>query len=74
MRKQPMTAQDCGKAMRKYREDIGMSIWTLGQMSGVHPNTISNYELGNYGPSLANIVALADALDISIDKYIGRKA
>ena len=74
MRTKPMTPPEIGAAMRKHRESVGMTIWSLGQMSGVHPNTISNYELGKYGPSLINIVALADALDISIDKYIGRKA
>lgn len=71
-KKQKMTVEDCGKSMRQHREDVGMSIWALGQMSGVHPNTISNYELGKNSPSLVNVIALADALGISIDEYIGR--
>lgn len=71
-KKQKMTVEDYGKSMRQHREDVGMSIWALGQMSGVHPNTISNYELGKNSPSLVNVIALADALGISIDEYIGR--
>ena len=77
MRTKPMTPPEIGAAMRKHRESVGMTIWSLGQMSGVHPNTISNYELGRSSPTLVNIISLVDALSVSIpgltiDEYVGR--
>jgi transcriptional regulator with XRE-family HTH domain len=42
-------------------------------MSGVPISTISSYETGRMIPGIHNLVALADALETSIDDYIGHE-
>lgn len=39
---------------------------------GQHPSLVSHYENGSRMPSLANLVALCDALDVSADWLLGR--
>ena len=62
-----------GQAMRETREDFGLTLAQLAQMSGVPVSTISSYEIGKMVPGVHNLIALADALETSIDDYIGHR-
>ena len=48
-----------------------MTLKDLSKASGIHINSISGYELGETSPSLKALVALSDALHMSIDNYVG---
>ena len=65
--------QTISKAMRETREDFGLSQEQLSEISGVAVSTISAYETGKVLPGILNLVSLADALDTSIDDYIGHR-
>ena len=62
-----------GQAMREAREDIGYNMSQLEKLSGVPRSLISGYERGKYLPGLEKLIALADALETSIDDYIGHE-
>lgn len=59
--------------MRLTRMDIGMSREELEERSGVSCRTIQSYETGKSFPGILNLIALADALGVSIDDYIGHR-
>ena len=61
------------QAMRETREDIGLSQKQLSALSGIAISTISSYESGVALPGVLNLMALADALETSIDDYIGHE-
>ena len=44
----------------------------LSKESGVHIQSIRNYETGKCIPGLYNAVLLADSLDTPLDEYVGR--
>lgn len=54
--------------LRKAREEAGLSISKLALKSGVHKNTIANYETGRTEPSFFNISCIAQVLHISLDE------
>lgn len=63
---------ECGAAMRRARKDAGLTMRELSGKSGVSEVTICSYENGTRAPSLPKLLALADALSLSLDAYIGR--
>lgn len=64
---------EIGNHMRRVRLERGWNQATLSKKSGVPLRSIENYELGSNAPGLTNLLALADALGVGIDEYIGRK-
>jgi transcriptional regulator with XRE-family HTH domain len=48
--------------MQKLAEKSGISFWC-----------IYNYEKGKNEPGMHNLIVLADALEISLDEYVGRE-
>ncbi|MBE5922706.1 MAG: helix-turn-helix transcriptional regulator [Lachnospiraceae bacterium] len=56
-----------GLNVRKYREEKSMSAEKLSRASGVSKSHINNIESANSKPSLEALVAIANALDISLD-------
>lgn len=62
-----------GEAMRAARKRCGFSQRMLERKSGVHINAIQHYENCRVMPGLYNLIAITDALGISIDEYIGRR-
>ena len=62
-----------GNAMRTARRNRGFSQAMLERKAGVDVRNINNYENEKVMPGLYNLVALANALNISIDEYIGRE-
>ncbi len=63
-----------GEYMRKARLDAGMSIQQLSETSGIARRTIGELERGfTRGGWLTTVELLADALDLSIDEYVGHR-
>ena len=60
------------RRLRMAREGRGMRQEDLSIRSGVHKNTIYAYEIGKATPGAQNLVALADALEVSLDWLCGR--
>lgn len=61
------------EAMREAREDAGMTREFLSRIARVPKTTLGSYETGAVTPSLYNIIALADALGLTIDEYVGHR-
>lgn len=62
-----------GESIKKAREDRRLTRTELSNKSGVMSTTIRAWEQDITNPTIMNIWAVADALDISIDELIGRK-
>lgn len=61
------------KNLVKLREDKGWSREKLAVESGVSYNTIVKIEYGGIdNPKIETVIKFADALDVSIDKLVGR--
>ena len=60
-----------GEAMKFSREKAGLSIKELAEISGIAAPLIGRYERDITTPSLTTVELLADALNISIDEYVG---
>lgn len=67
-----VTLKTIGQSMRFARLNAKMSIKELEKLSGIKANTLYCYENDSVTPSLLNLVSIADALNISLDKLIGR--
>ena len=61
-----------GPAMRAARKRSGIRLKDLSDMSGVELSLICHYERGETEPGIRNLVAMADAMEIGVDEYIGR--
>lgn len=59
--------------LRAARIGRGLSQGELARKSGVHKNGIQGYELGKVIPGAQNLIALADALEVSLDWLCGRE-
>lgn len=62
-----------GKWARLHRLRAGMTRADLEEKSGVTAETIWSFELDRRGTNIFCIIQLADALNIGIDEYIGRR-
>ena len=63
---------DAAKHMQAARLSRGMNRAQLSRASGVAKVMIEKYELKGTYPGLRHLWSLADALDITIDEYVGR--
>ena len=61
-----------GQAMKKARTERGYSAQRLANKSGVQRVTIYKYEQEHQQPRLWCLIAIADALNISLDELVGR--
>ena len=59
--------------LRAARLGRGLSQGELARKSGVSENGIQGYELGKVSPGAQNLIALADALEVSLDWLCGRE-
>lgn len=60
------------EAIRKARIEAGLTIKQLGEMIGIKESAMSRYERGQSKPSILVVIAIADALDVSLDYLVGR--
>ena len=63
---------DYGKFFKKYREAKGLSQTELAERIGVTQQVVSGYEKDFKEPRLDVIGRMADVLDCSVDKLLGR--
>lgn len=59
--------------LRLARFGRGLTQGELSKLSGVHKNSIQVYEIGKALPGAKNLIALADALEVSLDWLCGRE-
>ena len=63
-----------GTNVRELRKARGWSQKQLAvECGGWHYSAISHIELGRRTPSVANLIQLANVLDVSLDTLVGRK-
>ncbi len=60
--------EEFGARLRAARDRRGMTQAQLAEAIGAYPSQISNYENGEKVPEGETMVALADALDVSLDE------
>lgn len=60
-----------GERIRRLRQEKGWTQRELARRAGLKPAAISKYELGIYQPSLAVLIAIADALGTTTDHLLG---
>jgi transcriptional regulator with XRE-family HTH domain len=61
-----------GEAIRKARKEKGMTQAQLAAAADIYSMYISHYETGKKFPSILNLIAIADALGVSLDYLVGR--
>ena len=61
-----------GKRLRDIRIARNMKQQTLADAVNIALRTYQHYEKGDREPSLSTLIALADALDVSVDELLGR--
>lgn len=62
------------EALQQILKSRGIKQADLCRMSGVDSSLMSNYVSGKKTPTLTNAIAMADALQISLDELAGREA
>ena len=60
-----------GESARKARKDAGLTQNKLSEISGVGASTIFSIESADRNPAVLTVEALAMALGISMEQYIG---
>ncbi|MBN2563890.1 MAG: helix-turn-helix transcriptional regulator [Phycisphaerae bacterium] len=63
--------QAFGKAVRKFRDGLGVSQEELAELADLHRTYISDIERGDRNISLVNIVRLAQALKVTPGDLLG---
>lgn len=56
---------------REIRERRGYSLNRLQGVTGISRATLSNYQSGRVSPPLNRLIAIADALHVSLDDLMG---
>lgn len=60
-----------GNRIREARKQAGLTQEELAERIGVSRTAISRFELGEIEPSLRNLSALAESLNVSADRLLG---
>lgn len=68
----PIDYERLPQSMIDARRAKGWGRGRLAKESGVHLQSIRNYETGKCIPGLYNAVLLADSLELPLDEYMGR--
>ncbi|MCQ2507594.1 MAG: helix-turn-helix domain-containing protein [Dorea sp.] len=63
-----------GEMIRMERRNKGLTQKELSEKSGIPLPSIKKYELGQRMPKSYNLSAIADALGVGIEKFIGKEA
>ena len=63
---------DFKEALYQFRRERGLNQEQLAEKIGVSRQAVSKWETGEASPDLPNLLALADALDVSLDTLCGR--
>lgn len=60
--------------LKQTRKELGITQRLLAEMTGIHHNTIGDYERGEVEPTLIMAISIADVLEVSLDWLTGRDA
>lgn len=60
--------------IKRIASDRQLTQADISRMSGIPTSLMSNYFNGKRSPTLTNAIAMADALQISLDELAGREA
>ena len=60
------------RSLRKHRAEADMSQQELADRVGASVASVSNWENGDYMPSLRTTVRIADVLGVTLDQLAGR--
>lgn len=66
------TQAQLGRAIRRLREQRGLSIEALAALADMHPTYLSGIERGRNNPSWTKLCGLARALDTPISSIASR--
>ena len=58
--------------MRELRKKKGLTMKQLGAVVGLSESTISLYENGKHEPDIETMGKIADVLEVSVDRLLGR--
>lgn len=64
-----MKKESFGKKLKEIREKQKLSQKQLAEKAGIGQQTISNWENGIREPLWSNLLALAQALEVSLDDF-----
>ena len=62
-----------GQHIKEHRKAAGLTLRELASISGLTFASIGHYERNERFPSCMSLIALADALGVSIDELIGHE-
>lgn len=62
-----------GERIRKYRKEKGWTQSQLAEETDLLSVYISAYENGRWMPNILNMIAIADAFEVSLDELVGRR-
>ena len=60
-----------GSALRRVREEKGLTQKALAESAGVHPNTVARMERGEVEPSWQVVLAFSKALGVDCSAFSG---
>lgn len=60
--------------LKDIREQRGLTQEALARATNIHRVTIAKYETGEVDPKIENALKLAEALGVTVDELIGKKA
>ena len=58
--------------LKFFRKTKGIGQFELAQVLSISTKTVSHWETGYTEPSIAQLIALADFFDVTIDELVGR--
>ena len=70
----PSLRRRVGGSIRYWREYHGWTQEKLGRLAGVKGCHVAHYEASRRMPALENLIALAEALGVTLDQLTGRQA
>jgi transcriptional regulator with XRE-family HTH domain len=64
---------ELGRAIKRRREELGMSLRAVADITNVSASTLSRIENGTGKPDADNIARLTDWLDMPVDRVLNRQ-
>lgn len=66
----PSVAAEIGRRIAQYRKAAGLTQEQLGELSGHHKQSISDWERGERTPYVDSLASIASALGVSMDTLV----